>query len=157
MLCAYIKNEITIATPENLFVRYLTVKRKKSHFAHPQRGEPFCSPLDELFLAIEDPATDPFTLSLKLKLAHITVQFIVITSVTFWGWFMALATIRLKKKKRWQQFLLGLPALLIGVAGPTRIYLGDHWASDVLGGYLFGGAWLGIFVQLYKKLRREKV
>ena len=70
---------------------------------------------------------------------------------------MALAAIRLKQKNRWQKLLLGLPALLIGVTGPTRIYLGDHWASDVLCGYLFGGAWLGIFVQLYKQLRRGKV
>nr|HET6904647.1 phosphatase PAP2 family protein [Ktedonobacteraceae bacterium] len=81
----------------------------------------------------------------------------VTTALTFWGWFMALAAIRLKKKNRWQKLLLGSPALLIGLTGPTRIYLGDHWASDVLGGYLFGGAWLGIFVQLYKRLRlREK-
>ncbi|MGI9060424.1 MAG: phosphatase PAP2 family protein [Ktedonobacteraceae bacterium] len=66
-------------------------------------------------------------------------------------------TIRLKKKNRWQKFFLSLPVLLIGVTGPTRIYLGDHWASDVLGGYLFGSAWLGIFVQLYGRLRRGKV
>ena len=78
----------------------------------------------------------------------------VIASFSFWGWLMALSLLLMKRKQGWQKALLGVPALLIGITGPTRIYLGDHWASDVLGGYLFGGAWLGLFVQIYGKLRK---
>jgi undecaprenyl-diphosphatase len=38
---------------------------------------------------------------------------------------------------------------LIILIGPSRIYLGDHWISDVLGGYLIGGAWLFLMIKLY--------
>ena len=79
----------------------------------------------------------------------------VITSLTSWGWFMALYIHLFKRRSRWQKVLLSVPALFIAITGPTRIYLGDHWASDVLGGYLFGSAWLGLFVQWYVKLKRR--
>ena len=47
---------------------------------------------------------------------------------------------RIKSSKR---FLFGLPFLLAGVVGFTRIYLGVHFPLDVLGGF-FVGACIGI-------------
>jgi membrane-associated phospholipid phosphatase len=35
--------------------------------------------------------------------------------------------------------------------------MGDHWASDVLGGYLFGGGWLGFSLWLYRVLKGKGV
>ena len=51
--------------------------------------------------------------------------------------------------------LESFPALIIILIGPSRVYLGDHWASDVLGGYLLGSSWLTLAVRAYLKLREQ--
>jgi len=43
--------------------------------------------------------------------------------------------------------LIGVPVVLIGI---SRIYLGEHWASDVLGAYLLGSLTLVVTIQFYR-------
>lgn len=45
--------------------------------------------------------------------------------------------------------------LLIGLMGPSRIYLGQHWFSDVMGAYVLGSLWLALSIRVYRwgKLR----
>jgi undecaprenyl-diphosphatase len=50
-----------------------------------------------------------------------------------------------------------LSAFLILTVSISRIYLGAHWATDVIGGYLFGFAYLGIILKFYLKDSRFKL
>lgn len=55
-------------------------------------------------------------------------------------------------KKSWLRgVLIIIFSLLIILIGPSRIYLGAHWFSDVLGAYLLGFFWLLVMIRLYKK------
>lgn len=62
-------------------------------------------------------------------------------AVAAWG---ALAVWLGERGPRAQWAGAGLAAGVALVAGLGRIYLGVHWPSDVLGGYLLAGAWLAL-------------
>jgi membrane-associated phospholipid phosphatase len=81
----------------------------------------------------------------------------VMSYVAFWGLLFSFAIILFKGNRWWRIALLIVPALFVVLVGPSRIYLGDHWASDVLGGYIFGGVWLGICLWVYLKLKDKGV
>lgn len=77
----------------------------------------------------------------------------VMAYLAFWGFLFSLAIILFKGNRWWRLALLIIPALFVVLVGPSRVYLGDHWASDVLGAYLFGGVWLGLSLGLYLRLK----
>jgi membrane-associated phospholipid phosphatase len=81
----------------------------------------------------------------------------VMSYVAFWGLLFSFAIILFKGNRWWRIALLIVPALFVILVGPSRVYLGDHWASDVLGGYIFGGVWLGICLWFYLKLKDKGV
>ncbi len=45
--------------------------------------------------------------------------------------------------------------LLIILIGSSRVYLGEHWPGDVLGGYLWGATLLGVFTLLDRRLSKR--
>jgi len=64
--------------------------------------------------------------------------------------FLLFLTITLAKKTVWRQLAVTVLVIIILLVGPSRIYLGEHWASDVLGGYLLGIVLLWLTVKLYR-------
>jgi undecaprenyl-diphosphatase len=44
----------------------------------------------------------------------------------------------------------GVLPLLAFLIGLSRVYVGEHWATDVVGGWLFGGAWLLVLVAAHR-------
>jgi undecaprenyl-diphosphatase len=52
---------------------------------------------------------------------------------------------------------LTILALLIVLVGPSRVYLGQHWPSDVLAAYLFAGVWLAGTIELHLFLKQHVV
>ncbi|WP_376793509.1 phosphatase PAP2 family protein [Thermogemmatispora sp.] len=79
----------------------------------------------------------------------------VMAYVAYWGLVFSYALILFEGWRWWRILLLLLSAFFIVMVGPSRIYLGDHWASDVLGGYLLSGLWLSLWLLLYLRLRAQ--
>lgn len=81
----------------------------------------------------------------------------VISYMAYFGLLFSLGVILLKHDRWWHYLVLIIPALFVILVGPSRIYLGAHWASDVLGAYLLGAFLLGIALRIYLVLKSRGV
>src|SRR5918998_527162 len=76
-------------------------------------------------------------------------------AVGFYGTLTLLVAWRLRPLRRWTVVLAGL--VLVLLIGFSRLYLGVHYPTDVLAGFLAAPVWvssIGLFYFLYLNLRR---
>jgi undecaprenyl-diphosphatase len=56
---------------------------------------------------------------------------------------------------KWRVVVLAVSTLIIGGVGISRIYLGVHYPSDVLGGYLLGLLWIFIATRIVHTMQNR--
>lgn len=66
-----------------------------------------------------------------------------------------LAAMRVRQRER--IFILATAVLLTVLVGISRVMLGAHWASDVLGGWSFGAAWALLCLMVARLLQRWRL
>ena len=78
----------------------------------------------------------------------------VLFFVVFFGFFAYLAWMYFGRYMR--AIVITICATLIILIGPSRVFLGAHWASDVVGSYIIGAIWLFILILAYQYSIRRK-
>jgi len=81
----------------------------------------------------------------------------VMAYLAFWGLLFSFCIILFQGWRWWRVALMLISAFFVILVGPSRIYLGAHWASDVLGSYLIGGVLLGVTLWIYLRLKERGV
>ena len=80
----------------------------------------------------------------------------VLTYVGVYGW-MAIMANRLIRPRPLRRFAVAALTSLIAAVGPSRIYLGHHWPSDVFASYLLGSSYLAALLVAYRRLQPRRV
>jgi undecaprenyl-diphosphatase len=81
----------------------------------------------------------------SLPSGHATMAVVVIGSLVVLAW--------AGRHRLGRALLLAGAVLWVGAVGATRIYLGVHWFSDVVAGWLVGGAWLALCAAAWSRRR----
>jgi membrane-associated phospholipid phosphatase len=71
--------------------------------------------------------------------------------VCYFGFLFFVAYAVLHRGTHARRLALTLAALPVLLIGASRVYLGAHWTSDVLGAYLLSGVWLALTLHLYRR------
>jgi membrane-associated phospholipid phosphatase len=80
----------------------------------------------------------------------------VLTYVGVYGW-MAIMAGLLIRPPLLRRLVVAALTTLIAAVGPSRIYLGHHWPSDVLASYLLGSSYLAALLVAYRRLKPRRV
>jgi membrane-associated phospholipid phosphatase len=76
----------------------------------------------------------------------------VINYIGIYGTLAFLAN-RYVKPAALRRLIVGALGSMIALVGPSRIYLGHHWFSDVLASYLLGTSYLLALTSVYRRLK----
>ena len=76
-------------------------------------------------------------------------------SAVLWG-FLAILIAR-EARPRWWPWIFGTGAGIVALISFSRLYLGAHWLSDVIGGLAFGTAWVAALGIAYLQHRSKVI
>ncbi len=106
----------------------------------------------KLFFAVERPAAsylvappEPFS----FPSGHAVASAIVFGLV---GYFVCRLVADAGKPRAWGVAACAVCAACALLIALSRVYMGVHWPTDVLGGWLFAGAWLALSIGVHRRL-----
>jgi undecaprenyl-diphosphatase len=100
-------------------------------------------------LAVARPRPSPALITVSRPLTDLSFPSgHVMFYVSFFGFLFFLAY-REPGRSAIKTGVMVLASVAILLVGASRVYLGEHWPSDVLGGYLLSIAWLSAVIEVY--------
>ena len=127
-------------------------------------------PLEALFLAltllvdglaalvkiiVARPRPSPKDVLVLLRLGSYSYPSGHVVHYTIFYGFLIVVLVVCWRSSWWRTTLIAICAALIALVGLSRIYLGEHWLSDVVAGYLLAGVCLVALVAAYRRFRGE--
>jgi len=79
----------------------------------------------------------------------------VLYYIGFFGFILFLVTFMIRNRYL-KSAIAALCLFFLILIGPSRIYLGEHWLSDVLGAYLAGLLWLSLSIFIYNRWEKNE-
>jgi membrane-associated phospholipid phosphatase len=64
--------------------------------------------------------------------------------------FLLFLVLTVRQRRWWHYLLASVMVVMLVLIGPSRIYVGEHWFSDVIGAYLFGALGLWVAIRFYE-------
>ena len=80
----------------------------------------------------------------------------VLSYMGVYGWMAIMANRQITSRVP-RRLAVGALTTLIAAVGPSRIYLGHHWPSDVLASYLLGSSYLAALLLAYRRIKPMRV
>lgn len=74
----------------------------------------------------------------------------------FYGFLFYLAFTLLPRRSAARWVVLAVCGVMVALVGVSRVYMGQHWASDAMAGYALGFAYLLLLIEIYRIVLKRR-